>query len=70
MAKATLVQEMCLKGIVSDINKAWILQYSKGRLWIQVEAAVTKQSIENLNIKEGKDINIFLKTTSIKVIKK
>ena len=36
----------------------------------EVEAAVTKQSIENLNIKEGKDINIFFKATALQVIKR
>lgn len=36
----------------------------------KVEAAVTKQSIENLGIREGTDINIFFKATALQVIKR
>lgn len=36
----------------------------------KVEAAVTKQSIENLGIREGEDINIFFKATALQVIKR
>jgi molybdate/tungstate transport system ATP-binding protein len=58
------------KGIVSDIIKHGFYNIVRVDCGFQVEAAVTKQSIENLNIKEGKDINIFFKATSIQVIKK
>lgn len=58
------------KGIVSDIIKHGFYNIVRIDCGFQVEAAVTKQSIENLNIKEGKNINIFFKATSIQVIKK
>ena len=58
------------KGIVSDIIKHGFYNIVRVDCGFQVEAAVTKQFIENLNIKEGKDINIFFKATSIQVIKK
>ena len=58
------------KGVVSDVIKHGFYNIVRIDCGFQVEAAVTKQSIENLNIKEGKDINIFFKATSIQVIKK
>lgn len=58
------------KGVVSDVIKHGFYNIVRIDCGFQVEAAVTKQSIENLNIKEGKNINIFFKATSIQVIKK
>ena len=58
------------KGVVSDVIKHGFYNIVRVDCGFQVEAAVTKQSIENLNIKEGKNINIFFKATSIQVIKK
>jgi len=58
------------KGVVSDVIKHGFYNIVRIDCGFQVEAAVTKQSIENLNIKEGKNINIFFKASSIQVIKK
>lgn len=58
------------KGVVSDVIKHGFYNIVRVDCGFQVEAAVTKQSIENLNIKEGKSIDIFFKATSIQVIKK
>lgn len=58
------------KGVVSDVIKHGFYNIVRADCGFQVEAAVTKQSIENLNIKEGKNIDIFFKATSIQVIKK
>ena len=58
------------KGVVSDVIKHGFYNIVRVDCGFQVEAAVTKQSIENLNIKEGKNIDIFFKATSIQVIKK
>ena len=58
------------KGVVSDVIKHGFYNIVRIDCGFQVEAAVTKQSIENLNIKEGKNIDIFFKATSIQVIKK
>ncbi|HNR45204.1 MAG TPA: ATP-binding cassette domain-containing protein [Methanofastidiosum sp.] len=58
------------KGKVTDVIKHGFYNIVRIDCGFQVEAAVTKQSIENLNIKEGADINIFFKATALQVIKR
>jgi len=58
------------KGKVTDIIKHGFYNIVRIDCGFSVEAAVTKQSIENLDIKKGKDINIFFKATAIQVIKR
>lgn len=58
------------KGKITAIIKHgfyYIIQIDCG---FKVEAALTKQSIESLNLKEGKDINIFFKATALQVIER
>ena len=57
------------KGKVVSVVKHGFYHIVRIDCGFQVEAAVTKQSIENLNIKEGTDINIFFKATALQVIK-
>ncbi|NPV51290.1 MAG: ABC transporter ATP-binding protein [Candidatus Methanofastidiosum sp.] len=58
------------KGKVTSVIKHGFYYIIRIDCGFQVEAAVTKQSIENLNIKEGKDINIFFKATALQLIKR
>jgi len=58
------------KGKVISVVKHGFYHIVRIDCGFQVEAAVTKQSIENLNIKEGSDINIFFKATALQVIKR
>jgi molybdopterin-binding protein len=58
------------KGKVVSIVKHGFYYIIRIDCGFEVEAAVTKQSIENLNIREGKDINIFFKATALQVIKR
>lgn len=58
------------KGKVISVIKHGFYHIVRVDCGFKVEAAVTKQSIENLNIKEGRDINIFFKATALQVIKR
>lgn len=58
------------KGKVVSIVKHGFYNIIRIDCGFEVEAAVTKQSIENLNIREGTDINIFFKATALQVIKR
>ena len=58
------------KGKVISVVKHGFYHIVRIDCGFQVEAAVTKQSIENLNIKEGSDINIFFKATALQVIRR
>jgi len=58
------------KGKVTSIVKHGFYHIVRVDCGFQVEVAVTKQSIENMGIKEGKEINIFFKATAIQVIKR
>jgi len=58
------------KGKVISVIKHGFYHIVRVDCGFQVEAAVTKQSVENLNIKEGKDIHIFFKATALQVIKR
>ncbi len=58
------------KGKVISIVKHGFYYIIRIDCGFEVEAAVTKQSIESLNIREGKDINIFFKATALQVIKR
>jgi molybdopterin-binding protein len=58
------------KGKVISVIKHGFYNIVRVDCGFQVEAAVTKQSVENLNIKEGHDIHIFFKATAIQVIKR
>ncbi|NYT04024.1 MAG: ABC transporter ATP-binding protein [Candidatus Methanofastidiosa archaeon] len=58
------------KGKVISVIKHGFYHIIRIDCGFEVEAAVTKQSIENLNIREGKDINIFFKATALQVIKR
>ena len=58
------------KGKVISVIKHGFYHVVRIDCGFQVEAAVTKQSIENLNIVEGADINIFFKATALQVIKR
>ena len=58
------------KGKVISIVKHGFYYIIRIDCGFEVEAAVTKQSIESLNIREGKGINIFFKATALQVIKR
>jgi molybdopterin-binding protein len=58
------------KGKVISVIKHGFYYIIRIDCGFEVEAAVTKQSIENLNIREGGDINIFFKATALQVIKR
>ncbi|MCC7573230.1 MAG: ABC transporter ATP-binding protein [Candidatus Methanofastidiosum sp.] len=58
------------KGKVTSVIKHGFYHIVRIDCGFEVEAAVTKQSIENLSIIEGKDINIFFKATALQVIKR
>ena len=58
------------KGKVISVIKHGFYHIVRIDCGFQVEAAVTKQSIENLNIIEGANINIFFKATALQVIKR
>ena len=58
------------RGKVTSVIKHGFYNIVRIDCGFEVEAAVTKQSIENLDIKEGKDINIFFKATALQVIKR
>jgi len=58
------------KGKVISVVKHGFYYIIRIDCGFEVEAAVTKQSIESLNIREGKDINIFFKATALQVIKR
>ncbi|KYC52697.1 MAG: Trehalose/maltose import ATP-binding protein MalK [Candidatus Methanofastidiosum methylothiophilum] len=58
------------KGKITSVIKHGFYYIIRIDCGFEVEAAVTKQSIENLNIREGKDINIFFKATALQVIKR
>ncbi|NYT04480.1 MAG: ABC transporter ATP-binding protein [Candidatus Methanofastidiosa archaeon] len=58
------------KGKVISVIKHGFYYIIRIDCGFEVEAAVTKQSIENLNIREGEDINIFFKATALQVIKR
>jgi molybdopterin-binding protein len=58
------------KGKVISVIKHGFYYIIRIDCGFEVEAAVTKQSIENLNIKEGANINIFFKATALQIIKR
>lgn len=58
------------KGKITAIIKHGFYYIIRIDCGFKVEAALTKQSIESLNLKEGKDINIFFKATALQVIKR
>ncbi|HII95960.1 MAG TPA: ABC transporter ATP-binding protein [Candidatus Methanofastidiosum sp.] len=58
------------KGKVISVIKHGFYHIVRIDCGFEVEAAVTKQSIENLKIIEGKDINIFFKATALQIIKR
>lgn len=58
------------KGKVLSVVKHGFYYIVRIDCGFEVEAAVTKQSIENLGIKKGKEINIFFKATALQVIKR
>ena len=58
------------KGKVISVIKHGFYHIVRIDCGFEVEAAVTKQSIENLKIIEGKDINILFKATALQIIKR
>jgi molybdate/tungstate transport system ATP-binding protein len=70
LGKGNTSARNAFKGKVISVVKHGFYHIVRIDCGFEVEAAVTKQSIENLKIKEGADINIFFKATALQVIKR